>query len=185
MRAFSLSSWVALASIFTTALSTSPRFPLRRGGGGGGPSCAHASLDTSPPQTVYTLVSTYAQLIGNYSDALGQSFLADNFSDTSASINVLAGIDLTAVTFPTKAAFMASQETQPKIPLVVSSINAVTHDDVVVIRWTQTFGEANKPVAGISILDFVCQSGVWKLGKLFAEFNTAVYFEDAGGSCTY
>lgn len=193
MRAFSLALWATLTTLLTTVVGLappySPSFPLRRGGGGGGNGSAGSSLTScshaleSSPKTVSLLVDAYAQLIGNYSDALADAFLADNFSDTSASINYLAGLDLTAVTFPSKAAFKASQATQPKIPLVVSTINAVTKDTVV-IRWTQTFGAANEPVAGISILTFVCQGGQWKLTKLYAEFNSAVYVEDIGGSCT-
>lgn len=135
-------------------------------------------------KTVSTLVSSYAQLIGNYTDALGQSFVSDSgFTDTSGSINALAGLPLDAVTFSSKAAFMANQETQPKIPLVVTSVNAVTCDTVV-IRWTQTFGAKSLPAAGISILTFVCEGGEWKLKTVYTEFNSLVYFQDIGGNCT-
>lgn len=185
MRVFSsLASWAVVATLLAiVSCAAPPPFRLVRRGSSSNSlsSCLHP-LETSP-KTVALLVDNYAQLIGNYSDALANAYLADNFSDTSASINALAGIDLSAVTFPSKAAFMASQETQPKIPLVVSTINAVTRDTIV-LRWTQTFGEANEPVAGISVLTFVCQGGKWKLSKLYAEFNSLVYFEDIGGSCS-
>lgn len=184
MRVFSLALWATVATLLTAAVCAippSPPFPDRRGSGSSN-ACSRA-LEHNP-NTVDLLVGAYAQLIGNYSDDLGESFLADNFTDTSASINFLAGNDLSAVTFPSKAAFMVSQESQPKIPLVPSSINAVTHDTIV-IRWTQTFGQANEPVAGISILSFACQDHVWKLAKLYTEFNSAVYVEDIGGSCSY
>ncbi|KAJ4403854.1 hypothetical protein N0V82_010588 [Gnomoniopsis sp. IMI 355080] len=134
--------------------------------------------------TVNTLVNDYAQLIGNYTPALGQRFLSNSsFTDTSDSINALANLPLGSTTFPSKAAFLANQATQPKVPLVVKSINAVTCDTVV-LRWTQTFGEASLPIAGISILGFVCEGGQWKLQTLYTEFNSLVYIEDAGGSCT-
>lgn len=55
------------------------------------------------------IVNDYASLIGDYSDALGNSFLADDFTDTSGSINALAGLPLDSVTFPSKAAFQANQ----------------------------------------------------------------------------
>lgn len=183
MAVFSLASWAVVATLLATAFCAAPPlFPLvPRNNNNSLSSCLHP-LEASP-KTAALLVDNYAQLIGNYSDALADAYLADNFSDTSASINALAGIDLSAVTFPSKAAFMASQETQPKIPLVVSTINAVTRDTIV-LRWIQTFGEANEPVAGISILTFVCQGGEWKLSKLYAEFNSLVYFEDIGGSCS-
>lgn len=60
-------------------------------------------------KTVAALVEGYAQLIGNYTTALGQSYLAEGFTDTSGSINSLAGIPLTDVTFASKEAFMANQ----------------------------------------------------------------------------
>lgn len=185
-----LVSWaVVTTTLLTTALGAVPRSssPLVRQEGDDGnnntpPSCPRPLA--ASPQTVSLLVDRYAQLIGNYSDTLADAFLADDFSDTSASINALAGLDLSAVTFPSKAAFMASQATQPPIPLVVATVNAVTRDTIV-LRWTQTFGQANLPVAGISILTFVCQEGQeWKLGTLYTEFNSIVYFEDLGGSCT-
>lgn len=148
---------------------------------GSGKHCAPLEIDSA---TVNTLVNDYAQLIGNYTPALGQSFLSDTgFTDTSDSINVLANITLGSTTFGSKAAFMASQATQPKVPLVVKSINAVTCDTVV-LRWTQTFGQADLPISGISILVFACEGGEWKLKTLYTEFNSLVYIEDAGGSCT-
>lgn len=183
----SLVSWAIVATtLLTTALGAVPRSssPLVRQEDDNKPSSCPRPLAASP-QTVSLLVDRYAQLIGNYSDALADAFLADDFSDTSASINALAGLDLSAVTFPSKAAFMANQATQPPIPLVVATVNAVTRDTIV-LRWTQTFGQANLPVAGISILTFVCsqEDQEWKLGTLYTEFNSIVYFEDLGGSCT-
>lgn len=135
------------------------------------------------PKTVAALVNDYAQVVGNYSDALASFFLADSFTDVSDSINTLASLPLGDVTFSSKQAFMASQATQPKIPLVVTGTYAVTHNTVV-IRYTQTFGAANLPVAGISILEFVCEGGLWKLKTIWTEFNSLVYFEDIGGSCS-
>lgn len=136
-------------------------------------------------QTVTALVNDYSQLIGNYTDALGERFLADSgFSDTSDSINALAGIPLGSTTFANKTAFLANQATQAAIPLVVTSVNAVTCDTIV-LRWTQTFGAAALPAAGISILGFVCESRDWKLKTVYTEFNSLVYFQDVGGSCTF
>lgn len=164
----------ALALLIPAALGTS--IPS-----GNDKHCAPLEIN---PAVVDTLANDYAQLIGNYTPALGQSFLSDTgFTDTSDSINVLAKITLGSTTFDSKAAFMASQATQPKVPLVVKSINAVTCDTVV-LRWTQTFGQADLPIAGISILVFVCEVGEWKLKTLYTEFNSLVYIEDAGGSCT-
>ncbi|ROV93834.1 hypothetical protein VMCG_08772 [Cytospora schulzeri] len=144
-------------------------------------SCSKALPES--PKTVAALVNNYAEVVGNYSDALASSFLAEGFTDVSSSINAIAGLPLENATFPSKQAFMASQETQPKIPLVVTGTYAVTQDTVV-IRYTQTFGAANLPVAGISILEFVCEDGQWKLKTIWTEFNSLVYFGDIGGSCS-
>jgi hypothetical protein len=135
------------------------------------------------PKTVAALVDSYAQVVGNYSEALAQSFLFEDFKDISDSINVLAGIPLGSVTFPSKQAFMASQETQLKIPVLVTGTYAVTRDTVV-IRYTQTFG-AGKAVAGVAILAFTCHQDdrQWKLKEINTEFNSLVYFQNVGGSC--
>lgn len=163
-----------LVLLASTALGTSL---APRGGG----HCAPLEPNSA---TVITLVNDYAQLIGNYTPALGQRFLSDTgFNDTSDSINALASLPLGSTTFASKAAFLANQASQAKIPLVVTSVNAVTCDTVV-LRWTQTFGEADLPAAGISILGFVCEGGEWKLKTLYTEFNSLVYFQDVGGSCT-
>lgn len=135
------------------------------------------------PRTVAALVDNYAQVVGNYSEGVAQSFLFEDFEDTSDSINALAGIPLGSVTFASKQAFMASQATQPKIPVVVTGTYAVTRDTVV-IRYTQTFG-AGQVVAGIAILGFVCgqDDRQWKLREINTEFNSLVYFQNIGGSC--
>ncbi|KKY35353.1 hypothetical protein UCDDA912_g04629 [Diaporthe ampelina] len=135
------------------------------------------------PKTVAALVDNYAQVVGNYSEALAQYFLYEDFEDFSDSINVLAGIPLGSVTFPSKQAFMASQATQPKIPVVVTGTYAVTRDTVA-IRYTQTFG-AGKVVAGIAILGFACgqDDREWKLKEINTEFNSLVYYQNIGGSC--
>ncbi|ORY58502.1 uncharacterized protein BCR38DRAFT_305352, partial [Pseudomassariella vexata] len=127
------------------------------------------------------IASTYAQLIGNYSPALADSFLTSNFTDTSDSINALADIILGSVTFPSKEAFETSQANSLKIPLFVTSINAVTCDTLV-LRWTQTFGPSNQPVAGISILILIWDEAKWKLKTLYTEFNSLTYFQNTGGN---
>lgn len=170
----------ALSLLASTALGASF---APRGGKPQPPSPSCQPLLAGSP-IVTTLVNDYAQLIGNYTSALGERFLADtDFADTSDSISALASIPLGSTTFGSKAAFMANQETQAKIPLVVTSINAVTCDTVV-LRWTQTFGVADLPAAGISILGFVCESDAWKLKTVYTEFNSLIYFQDIGGSCS-
>ncbi|KAI3398118.1 hypothetical protein diail_9871 [Diaporthe ilicicola] len=168
--------------LIPTALASVPGYAGTSSSSGGLLSCSKALEFNN--DTVAALVNGYAQVVGNYSEALAQSFLYKDFKDTSESINVLAGIPLNATTFPSKQAFMASQATQPKIPVVAAGTYAVTHDTVV-IRYTQTFG-AGQVVAGIAILGFICDQGdrQWKLKEINTEFNSLVYFKDIGGSCT-
>ncbi|KAK8093506.1 hypothetical protein PG997_000191 [Apiospora hydei] len=124
---------------------------------------------------VKEITDNYAQVIGNYTEALADKFIADDFTDT--------------VTFPSKAAFKAGQSQLPKIPLVVKSVNAVTCDTIV-LRWTQTFGNPAQPAQGISILVNAFESNKgekekgWKLKTLYTEFNSLTYFTNTGGSCT-
>ncbi|KAK8106983.1 uncharacterized protein PG998_008996 [Apiospora kogelbergensis] len=167
---------------FTTVVSgacASP-YPNAPGGGDHGKCLTKAAVDK--------ITHDYAQVIGNYTDALADQFLAADFSDTSDSINALAGIPLGNVTFPNKAAFKAGQAQLPKIPLVVKAVDAVTCDTVV-LRWTQTFGNPPKPAQGISILVNVRANDKkddadWKLKTLYTEFNSLTYFTNTGGSCT-
>lgn len=169
----------ALALLASTALAAS--FPSL-GSKSKAPSCK--PLELGAP-IVTTLVNDYAQLIGNYTSALGERFVADSgFTDTSDSINALASLPLGSTTFANKTAFLANQESQAKIPLEVTSVNAVTCDTVV-LRWTQAFGLADLPAAGISILGFVCEGGDWKLKTVYTEFNSLIYFQDVGGSCSF
>ncbi|KAK7949246.1 uncharacterized protein PG986_010132 [Apiospora aurea] len=138
---------------------------------------------------VKEITDNYAQVIGNYTEALADKFIADDFTDTSDSINVLAQQPLGSATFPSKAAFKAGQSQLPKIPLVVKSVNAVTCDTIV-LRWTQTFGNPAQPAQGISILVNAFESNKgekekgWKLKTLYTEFNSLTYFTNTGGSCT-
>lgn len=167
--------------LFASAALGAPPGPQQgpSSGSGGVTSCSRAL--PKYPETVAALVNSYAQVVGNYTDALASAFLASDFTDVSDSINTLAGLPLGGATFSSKQAFMASQEAQPRIPLAVTGTYAVTHDTAV-IRYTQTFGAAGLPVAGISILRFVCEDAQWKLKTIWTEFNSLVYSEDIGAS---
>ncbi|PSR79701.1 hypothetical protein BD289DRAFT_348892, partial [Coniella lustricola] len=130
------------------------------------------------------LAQAYAQVIGNYTDEFAQAFIADDFTDTSDSINVLAGIPIGSVTFSSKQAFMAAQAALPAVPLQITSARALVADedcdeDALAVIWEQTFAT---PVRGISILGFECQENWWKLKSINTEFNSVTYAENIGGS---
>ena len=61
------------------------------------------------------LVDAYKRIISNWNDA-DAKYLADNFRDTSDSINILAGIPLGSDTFPNKAAFLNHMQTNVRPP---------------------------------------------------------------------
>lgn len=103
------------------------------------------------PTTAQSLVGGFASLLTAYSAATAEALLADDFTDTSSSINSLLGQDTNAVTFPSKAAFMAGQGSQPPIPFNVINID-VFNCDTISFRWNTTVTPIGATVKGINNL---------------------------------
>lgn len=100
--------------------------------------------------TAGNLVSGFASLLTKYNNATANALLDANFTDTSNSINMLGGYPLDAVTFPSKAAFMAGQGSQPSIPFTVLSIDTVSCTNVT-FRWSTTvIGPGGLLVKGVN-----------------------------------
>lgn len=99
--------------------------------------------------TAKTLVNGFAGLLTAYTDANADALLDANFTDTSSSINMLAGYPLDSVTFPSKAAFKAGQGSQPAIPFNVISIDSYTCTNVT-FRWSTTVVPNGLLVKGIN-----------------------------------
>jgi len=129
------------------------------------------------------LVNAFASLLTDFKVSVANKTLADDFTDTSDSINWLAGIPLGSVTFPSKAAFIAGQGAEPSIGFEVLSIDAVTCD-VIAYRWVASVASMEFPVKGISIIDAIHCSGQWQVESVFTEFNSAAWVADIGGSCS-
>lgn len=150
------------------------------------------STDCCLTQDVATqIVSQFDSLLTNYSNNTANNILANDFSYTSDSTNFLAGIPLGSTTFPSKAAFEASQSQQANIELSVIAIDAVTCN-VIAYRWNAGVASHKDPVKGINILyaefvgsdpDAVGPKG-WQVGKAYSEFNSAAWVIDIGGTCT-
>ncbi|KAI8625102.1 hypothetical protein F5Y19DRAFT_479976 [Xylariaceae sp. FL1651] len=135
------------------------------------------------PKDGQKLASRYADLIGAFTPEKAEVLLADDFTDTSDSINTLSSKPLGSVTFPSKQDFIREQSQQPIIPLNITSVDATTCDTVV-LRWTQEFGAISKPVAGISVLVACMQDDDWRIKAVHTEFNSVIYWQDMGGLCS-
>ncbi|KAK1764580.1 hypothetical protein QBC33DRAFT_189589 [Phialemonium atrogriseum] len=127
------------------------------------------------------MVDVYKNLISAYKDADCEKYCHKDFADYSDSINTFLNQPLGGPTFATKDIFMAAQNENPPFPLVVDSIDAVDCT-VIALRWHATFGEANLPNKGITVLQLSKDSGDWQIKLIDTEFNALTWLRDMGGS---
>lgn len=139
------------------------------------------------PSIASGLVTGFGSLISAYSNATAVSILAPDFTDTSDSIDFLIGAPEGTVTFPSLLAFELGQGSQPPIPFTVINIDAVTCSTVA-FRWFVTIGSTI--VKGINVFDASFSGnrsvGVqgWQIETNFSEFNSGLWLEAIGGTCT-
>jgi hypothetical protein len=113
-----------------------------------------AVVATSTPlcltdDTAAHLVNGYASLLTAYTNATANALLASNFTDTSDSINWIAGIPLGSATFSSLAAFIAGQGTQNSIGFTVyETMYSCTQ---VAFRWVAVVGYQTYPAKGINV----------------------------------
>ncbi|KEF63550.1 uncharacterized protein A1O9_01528 [Exophiala aquamarina CBS 119918] len=160
---------------------------------GGGPRPGRPTPPTGTPGTPDTcltsttasdMVNGFASLLTAFDVNVANSLLASDFTDTSDSINFLAGIPLGSTTFPSKEAFIAGQGTQPPIGFTVLNIDAVTCDTIA-FRWAATLGPQT-PIKGINILNVSNLNGTstgWQIKSVFSEFNSGTWSQQVGGQC--
>ncbi|EXJ87129.1 hypothetical protein A1O3_04087 [Capronia epimyces CBS 606.96] len=146
--------------------------------------------DCIPYDTAVKLVDAFVSTLTAFDADVATNLLAPGFTDTSDSINFLAGIPVGSVTFPSPAAYIAGQGSQPPIGVDILNIDAVTSEGVIVFRWVATVGLDVDTVKGISVLyavksgpdpDTVGPSG-YQLETLYSEFNSAAWLLDIGGT---
>ncbi|EXJ95636.1 hypothetical protein A1O1_00758 [Capronia coronata CBS 617.96] len=105
------------------------------------------------------------------------ALLADLFKDTSGSINFLARQNISAVTFPNKAAFIAGQGAQPPIP-TVTTLDIFYTCNKIAWRWVgRGIGSGQYEVKGIDTFT-VTSSG--QISEVYAEFNSGAWLADIG-----
>jgi len=129
------------------------------------------------------LIAAYTRMINKWDDA-DAKYLAEDFKDTSDSINQLAGLPLGSVIFPSKQAFIDHQHVAPdNLPLVVTRIGPFNCDTASFI-WSATFGAPGnqKPVRGITILGATKQAGFFQIKSIDVEFNNIAFLLNIGGS---
>jgi hypothetical protein len=148
-------------------------------------SASGAGVTCLTSATAEYLVNGFASLLTAYSNATANTLLADNFTDTSDSINFLEGAPLGSTTFPSKQAFEVGQGSQPPIGFDVLSIDAVTCTTIA-FRWEAILGSGS-PVKGIDIFYATNPTGTstgWQISTVFSEFNSATWDQEIGGSCS-
>jgi len=129
------------------------------------------------------LVNGYASLLTAYNNATANAILATTFTDTSDSINYLAGKALGATTFASLTAFELGQGAQPAIGFSIIAIDAVGCTNVG-FRWTASLGQY--PVKGINIFSVTNLNGTdagWQINSMYAEFNVGAWELNIGQSC--
>ncbi|CCC11648.1 hypothetical protein SMACR_04630 [Sordaria macrospora] len=130
------------------------------------------------------IVDIYVQLIANYTDEVCAKYCASDFVDRSDSINTFIFTPLGEPTFATKEIFMAAQNANPPFPVVVDSIDAVDCE-AVALRWHATFGAANLPSKGITIIGTTKREGYAQIKSLDLEFNSLIWLLNMGGNYTW
>ncbi|KAK0734891.1 hypothetical protein B0T26DRAFT_635356 [Lasiosphaeria miniovina] len=130
------------------------------------------------------LVEAYTRLIANYQDADCIKYCAEEFVDRSDSINTFIFKPLGDPTFATKKIFMEAQASNPPFPLVVDSVDSVSCS-VIGLRWHATFGAANLPSRGITLIGATKETGAWQIKSLDVEFNSLIWLLNMGGNYTW
>ena len=162
----------------TTTSTAGPSGPSYTGTAPSGPLCLTNA-------TASYLTNGYGQLLSAYTNATANSLLASDFTDTSDSINWLAGIPLGGYTFASKAAFIAGQGTQLPIGFNVDHMFFTCTE--VAFRWTASVGMKKFPAKGINT--FVASNlnntaAGWQIQTMYSEFNVGAWEHDIGRTCS-
>jgi len=122
---------------------------------------------------LYLLASPTA---ANFNSTATSLFTKD-FTDTSDSIDQLAGLPEGSVTFSSRAAFIAGSGSQP--PLYLQTLDVFNSCNKIGWRWISINGTGNdkEKVKGIDVFE-ISRKG--KIRATFAEFNSGAWLLDLG-----
>lgn len=130
------------------------------------------------------MVEIYRQSIAEFTEELGEKYISKDFVDISDSINTFTHKPLGGPTFPSKEVFLESQLYGPHFPIEILTVDA--HDcNTVALQWVASFGAANLPSKGITILKTVWEDDTWKILSIEVEFNALTWLLNMGGSYTW
>ncbi|KAK0650017.1 hypothetical protein B0T16DRAFT_428523 [Cercophora newfieldiana] len=127
------------------------------------------------------IVEIYRKLIAEYTEALGEKYVAKDFVDLSDSINTFIHLPLGGPTFPDRATFLDVQSWNMHFPMKILSVDAV-QCNTVALQWVSQFGEANLPSKGLTIMKTIFEDGIWKVLEIVVEFNALTWLLNMGGS---
>ncbi|KAK4116202.1 hypothetical protein N656DRAFT_774405 [Canariomyces notabilis] len=130
------------------------------------------------------IVDIYVRLIANYKEEDCIKYCAEDFVDRSDSINTFTFKPLGGPTFATKQIFMEAQAVNMAFPVVLDSIDAVDCESIA-LRWHATFGAANLPSRGITIIGTTKREGYWQIKSIDVEFNSLIWLLNMGGNYTW
>jgi len=138
------------------------------------------------PWQATNIVNAFLYLLANPTaanfNATADALLAKDFTDTSDSINQLAGIPEGSVTFATKSAFITGSSGQP--PLYLQTLDTFNSCNKIGWRWISINGTGNdsEKVKGIDVFN-INKKG--KIESTYAEFNSGAWLKDLGNpECT-
>lgn len=133
------------------------------------------------PWQAQAIVTAFNYLLANPQapnfNATANALLSNDFTDTSDSIDQLAGIPQGSVTFASKAAFIAGSGSQP--PLYLSTLDQFNSCNKISWRWISDSGTGDNKerVKGIDNF-YISQNG--QIESTYAEFNSGAWLADLG-----
>ena len=127
------------------------------------------------------MVEIYRKLIAEYTEELGEKYVAKNFVDVSDSINSFIHLPLGGPTFANRESFLEVQSWNQHFPVEILSVDAV-QCNTVALQWLAAFGKANQPSKGITIFKTVWEDNMWKVSEIIVEFNALTWLLNMGGS---
>jgi len=127
------------------------------------------------------MVEIYRKIIAEYTEPLGEKYVAKDFVDLSDSINTFIHLPLGGPTFPTRENFLEVQSWNMHFPIKILSVDAV-QCNTIALQWVGQFGDANLPSKGLTIMKTIFEDGIWKILEIVVEFNALTWLLNMGGS---